>query len=124
MKLMRGDIVWLDPSLSINLGDNVQNIDRPWVILSNNRNNKLCPIVNIACLTKQDSKANYPMHVLINKNKYRLDHNSVICIEQLLTVNADKVVEKIVSLDAEDISRIDKAIYIQLIDERKVGYNR
>lgn len=124
MRLRRGDLVWLSKDLKINLGKNVQDIDRPFVIISNNINNERCPTVNIACLSKQTSKANYPMHVFIKKDKYDLDYDGVIYTEQVLTVNQNKIREIVGSLDAEDLEKLNQAIYIQLIDENKVGFAR
>ena len=116
----RGDIIWLCPSLHFELGNNVQSIRRPYVIISNNVNNRLCPTINIACLTNQDSKADYPMHVLLSKNDYKFEHNSVICVEQILTVNKDKIIEKVGSLTKMDLERLNNAIYIQLINEKGI----
>lgn len=124
MKLRRGDLIWLSKDLEINLGKNVQDIDRPFVIISNNINNAKCPTVNIACLSKQVSKAKYPMHVFVEKQKYGLDYDGVIYTEQVLTVNKNKIREKIGSLDDEDLEKLNSAIYIQLIDENKVGFSR
>lgn len=121
MKLRRGDLVWLSKDLNVNLGANVQDIDRPFVIISNNINNQKCPIINIACLSKQINKANYPMHVFIEKEKYNLDYDGVIYTEQLLTVNKNKVREKICSLDKDDLERLNNAIYTQLIDEKGIS---
>lgn len=124
MRLRRGDIVWLSKDLKINLGSNVQDIDRPYVIISNDINNKKCPTVNIACLSKKVNKANYPMHVFILKDKYNLEYDGVIYTEQVLTVNKDKIREKVGSLDNEDLEKLNKAIYTQLIDEKRIGFSR
>lgn len=123
MKIKRGDIVWLDSSVHIDLGKNVQDINRPYVIISNNMNNRLAPTVNIACLTKQDSKAKYPMHVLLEKKKYNLEYNSVIYLEQILTVNTEKITDYVCSLDCDDMKKLNKAIYVQLISEKLIGFN-
>lgn len=124
MLIKRGDIVWLNKELSLSLGKNVQDINRPFVVISNNTNNRFCPTVNIACLSKQESKANYPMHILLDKEKYNLEYSSVIYIEQLLTVNKDEIVEIVCSLDNEDLERLDETIYLQLIDERKRNFSK
>lgn len=118
MRIKRGDIVWLNEELEINLGKNVQSISRPYVVISNNLNNKLCPTVNVACLTTQDSKARYPMHVLLDKSKYGFKHNSVIYTEQVLTVNKHEIRSIISTLDKEDLEKLNQAIYIQLINEK------
>lgn len=122
MRIKRGDVIWLSEELSINLGKNVQDIKRPYVVISNNKNNDHCPTINIACLTNQDTKANYPMHVFLNKNDYKyLYHNSVICAEQVLTVNKNEIIENMGSLNEKDLKKLNEAIYIQLIDENKRG---
>ena len=120
--IKRGCIVWLDDTVSFELGDNVQSIERPYVVISNNSNNRLCPTINIACLTKQESKSNYPMHVVIDKTKYDLEYNSVIYLEQILTVNKNKIEEVVCVLDKEDLKRLNKAIYVQLINENDKSY--
>jgi mRNA interferase MazF len=118
----RGDIVWLKKDLSFNLGENVQDIHRPYVVISNNTNNDLCPTINLACLSKQVGKANYPMHVLVCGNKYGLDFDSVIYVEQIITINKKEIADKIARLDAYDLKKLDKAIFIQLIDEKQTIY--
>jgi mRNA interferase MazF len=120
IKVRRGDIIWLKDDISINLGDNVQDTSRPYIVISNDKNNRnnRCPIVNLACLTKQTHKANFPMHVLISGEKYGLDFDSVIYAEQLITVNKSMIQNKIASLDKEDLKRVNRAIYIQVINEK------
>lgn len=116
MTYKRGDIVWLSKYLRMNLGANVHDLDRPYVIISNNKNNKLCPTVNLAAVTKQVQKSNYPMHVFLNKEEYELEYDSLICTEQVITVNQCEITDKIMSLSKKDIDRLNTAIYIQLID--------
>lgn len=119
--LKRGDIVWLNDNLSIRLGRNVQSISRPYVVISNNTNNKFSPTVNLACLSKQTKKSNYPMHVLLDKRKYNLEFDSVIFAEQIMTVNKNEIVEVVDSLDNEDLAKLNKALYIQLITEKPIA---
>lgn len=115
--IKRGDVVWIDKTLSINLGDNVQNIDRPYVVISNNLNNANAPTVNLACLSKKVQKSNYPMHVFISGKKYGLDCDSVIYTEQVLTVNKDKITDRIMRLDSEDTSKLNNALMVQFLSE-------
>lgn len=120
IKIVRGDIFWLNKDLSLNLGDNVQYLDRPYIVISNNLNNSnpKSPIINMACLTKQVSKAHYPMHVLIEGKKYGLDYDSVICTEQVITVNKKELKDRIATLDDEDLKKLNQAIIIQFINEK------
>ena len=121
-EIARGDIFWLNKSLSLNLGKNVQFLDRPYVVISNNINNSndKSPIVNMAFLTKQTGKANYPMHVFLNAEKYGLEYDSVICTEQVITVNKIELKDKIATLDNDDLNKLNKAIVVQYINEKGI----
>ena len=114
---LKGDVIWLKEDASINLGKNVQDINRPFVIVSNNTNNRFAPTVNIACLTKQINKCNYPMHVLLKGEDYNFDYNFIICTEQIITVNKDFISNKKFCLKKEDLNKLNKALSIQLINE-------
>ena len=57
------------------------------------------------------------MHVLIKGEKYGLGFDSVIYAEQIITVNKNELKDRIARLDEEDLRNLDKAIYIQLINE-------
>lgn len=126
MKLRRGDIVYLSKDIKATLGKNVQSLNRPFVVISNNTNNKVCPIVNVAAISSQIHKAHYPMHVLITKDKYNIDENSIILLEQILTINKEHVEKKVDSLTYSDIQLLDEAIFTQLITEHKkfIMYNK
>lgn len=116
--IMRGDIIWLDINKAkVHLGKNIQNLDRPFAVISNKKNNYYGPTVNIVCLTKKTHKSNYPMHVLINKEKYNLKDDSVILTEQILTVNKNFIKDKVGRLDKEDRERLNKALAIQILEK-------
>lgn len=118
LTVKRGDIVWLKSEIPYyELGGSVQSIDRPYMVISNNINNKKCPTVNLASISKQIRKSSYPMHVFLDKNKYNLKYDSVIFAEQVITVPKNYIAEITSSLDSKDLKRLNKAIFIQLIDE-------
>lgn len=116
----RGDIIWLKEPLPFleELGENVQYVDRPYIVISNDINNDRCPTINLACISKQISKANYPMHVYLDKKKYNLLYDSVIYTEQIITVNKSFVKNVVANLDKTDLKKLNRAIYIQMINER------
>lgn len=119
MNVRRGDIIWLKKNTPIfNIGENVQYPTRPYIVVSNNKNNDKAPTVNLACISKQVKKANYPMHVFLDKNKYDLQYDSVVYAEQLCTVNKSYIKEIVSSLDAEDMKKFNRALYIQVINEK------
>ena len=115
----RGDIVWLKEKVPyFSMGENVQHTDRPYIVISNNINNSKAPTVNLACISKQIKKANYPMHVFLDKKKYKLNYDSVVFAEQICTVNKSYIKEVVSSLDNTDMKKFNKAIYVQVIDEK------
>lgn len=118
MQIKRGDIVWLKRERPISsLGKNVQYSDRPYIVISNNVNNSKCPTINVAAISKQISKANYPMHVYLDKDKYDLKFDSIVLTEQVSTINKSYVNYIKASLDEEDMIKFNRALYIQLLDE-------
>ena len=118
MIVKRGDIVWLNEEIPYyELGGSVQSIGRPYIVISNNTNNTLAPTINVASISKQIRKSNYPMHVYLDKEKYGLEYNSVVFTEQVMTIPKDFIKTKIGSLDKEDMAKLNKAIFIQMIDE-------
>lgn len=116
MNIKRGDIVWLKDNISYhNIGGSVQDINRPYIVISNDINNAKANIVNLACISKQIRKSKYPMHVYLDKTKYNLKYNSVAFMEQIVTLPKDFIKEKVSSLDIEDIKKLNRAIIIQMI---------
>lgn len=119
MNVKRGDIIWLHKETPLfNIGENVQYPNRPYIVVSNNKNNDKAPTVNLACISKQVKKANYPMHVFLDKTKYNLQYDSVVYAEQLCTVNKKYIKEVVASLDEIDMRKFNRALYIQVIDEK------
>ena len=57
------------------------------------------------------------MHVFLYKDKYNLQYDTLICCEQILTINKEYINRKISSLDEKDLKLLNKALYIQLINE-------
>lgn len=120
VKIKRGDIVSLKRNtIYESLGSHIQDINRLYLVVSNNVNNARSPIVALVSLSRQIQKANYPMHALINKDKYEnLEYDNVILAEQLKIVDKKYIKTKIASLDEEDMAALNRCIYIQYIDEK------
>ena len=118
INVKRGDIIWLKDDVPFNeFGGSVQNIERPYVVISNDINNERCSTINIASVSKAVNKAAYPMHVYLDKNKYGLKYNSVVFTEQVKTIPKKYIKENIASLDKQDTKRLNQAIYVQMINE-------
>ncbi|WP_107937469.1 type II toxin-antitoxin system PemK/MazF family toxin [Ureibacillus chungkukjangi] len=106
----RGDIFFAD--LSPVVGSE-QGGRRPVLIISNDINNRFSPTVTIAAITAQIQKAKLPTHVELNADKYYLERNSVILVEQVRTIDKSRLSEKLTSLDLEIMSKVDNALEIQ-----------
>ena len=117
MNVKRGDVYWLDKDkIKVELGNNVQNMNRPFVVISNDKNNRFCNTVNIASLSSQINKAKYPMNVLIDNkdHRYKSFKSSVILTEQIFTINKGLLKSKLTSLNEKDLKKLNKALALQL----------
>lgn len=118
LEVRRGDIIWLKTDIAYNeFGGSVQSVNRPYIVISNNINNEKCSTVNIASLSKAVTKEFYPMHVYLDKKKYRLSYNSIVLAEQVKTIPRHYIKRKVSSLDTEDLKKLNRAIFVQMIDE-------
>lgn len=87
---------------------------RPVLILQNNIGNRFSPTVIVAAITAQIQKAKLPTHVEIDAKKYGFERNSVILLEQIRTLDKQRLTDKITQLDDEMMKKIDHALQISL----------
>lgn len=84
------------------------------LILQNNIGNRFSPTVIVAAITAQIQKAKLPTHVEIDAERYGFDRNSVILLEQIRTLDKQRLTDKITKLDSEMMQKIDRAVEISL----------
>ncbi len=84
------------------------------MILQNNIGNRFSPTVIVAAITAQIQKAKLPTHVEIDAKRYGFDRNSVILLEQIRTLDKQRLTDKITKLDKEMMTKIDQALEISL----------
>ena len=111
MVVSRGELYYAD--LSPVVGSEQGGL-RPVLIIQNNIGNKYSPTVIIAAVTSQISKAKLPTHIALKKEKYNLSKDSVVLLEQLRTLDKLRLKDKIGSLDAQVMQKIDLALMISL----------
>ena len=111
MEIIRGDIYYAD--LSPVVGSEQGGV-RPVLIIQNDVGNKFSPTVIIAAITSQLDKAKLPTHIELDKDKYKLQKDSVVLLEQIRTLDKRRLMEKISSLDQVKMQQIDIAIMISL----------
>lgn len=111
MNVKRGDIYFAD--LSPVVGSE-QGGFRPVLIVQNDIGNRFSPTVIVAAITAQIQKAKLPTHVEIDAKTYGLDRDSVILLEQIRTIDKQRLTDKITHLDDELMSRVNESLSISL----------
>ena len=111
MNIKRGDVYYAD--LSPVIGSEQGGV-RPVLIIQNNIGNRYSPTVIVVAITSQIQKAKLPTHVEITAKEYNLEKNSVVLLEQLRTIDKQRLKEKITHIDKELIKKIDNALKISL----------
>lgn len=106
-KVLRGQIWWVNTNKDI-IG-NVQSMNRPHLIVSNNIGNKNANIVTVVPCTSE-SKREFPMHVNCDINGIQ---NIILC-EQIRTINTNELISYIFTLDESTMKKVDKALKITL----------
>jgi len=107
----RGDVYFAD--LSPVVGSEQGGV-RPVLILQNDIGNRFSPTVIVAAITAQIQKAKLPTHVEIDAKRYRFERDSVILLEQIRTIDKQRLTDRITHLDNEMMAKVDTAIQISL----------
>jgi len=107
----RGDVYFAD--LSPVVGSEQGGV-RPVLVIQNDIGNRFSPTVIVAAITAQIQKAKLPTHVEINAKKYGFERDSVLLLEQIRTIDKQRLTDKITHLDEEMMEKIDEALQISL----------
>jgi len=107
----RGDVYFAD--LSPVVGSEQGGV-RPVLVIQNDIGNRFSPTVIVAAITAQIQKAKLPTHVEIDAKKYGFERDSVILLEQIRTIDKQRLTDKITHLDEEMMDRVDEALQISL----------
>lgn len=111
MTITRGEIYYAD--LSPVVGSEQGGV-RPVLVVQNDVGNKYSPTVIVSAITSQLTKAKLPTHIELAKSRYPLPKDSVILLEQIRTLDKQRLREKICTLDYITMQKIDRAIAISL----------
>ena len=109
MQIRRGDIYYAD--LSPVVGSEQGGI-RPVLIIQNDVGNKHCPTVICAAITSKMNKSKLPTHVEIDAGKYHIVKNSVVLLEQIRTIDKQRLRELVCHVDKKLMLKIDEAIKV------------
>ena len=109
--IRRGDIFYAD--LSPVVGSEQGGI-RPVLIIQNNVGNRHSPTVICAAVTSKMNKAKLPTHIEISTRDYDIVKNSVILLEQIRTIDKQRLKEYVCHIDGGMMRKVDQAIRISL----------
>ena len=109
--MKRGDVFYAD--LRPVVGSEQGGV-RPVLIIQNDVGNKYSPTVICAAITSKLNKAKLPTHIELEAKKYGLVKDSVILLEQLRTIDKQRLKEKVCHLDNKIIERVNEALKISL----------
>lgn len=109
VQVKRGDIYYAD--LSPVVGSEQGGI-RPVLIIQNDVGNRHSPTVICAAITSRMNKAKLPTHVEIDARKYQIVKNSVILLEQIRTIDKQRLKDYVCHLDKAIMDNVDEALRI------------
>ena len=107
----RGDIFMAN--LSPIIGSE-QGGERPVLIIQNDVGNLNSPTTIVIPITAQSGKAKLPTHVELPGKRSTLPRDSLVLAEQVRTIDKTSLKDKLCSLDAELMNKVDKALKISL----------
>ena len=111
MIIKRGDIFLanLEPTTGSEQGG-----IRPVLVLQNDISNKYSPVVIIAAISSKISSKEYPTNVLLLKAESNLEKDSTILLNQIRTIDKQRIIKKVSSLSSGIMYKVDLAIKISL----------
>jgi mRNA interferase MazF len=87
---------------------------RPVLVIQNDVGNKYSPTVIIAAITSHIEKAKLPTHVEVEAKEYGLEKDSVILLEQIRTIDKQRLLDKVTELDDRVMQKVNQALRISL----------
>lgn len=111
MNVHRGDIYFAD--LSPVVGSEQGGV-RPVLVIQNDIGNRFSPTVIVAAITAKIQKAKLPTHVEITAAEFGLEHDSVILLEQIRTLDKQRLTDKITTLAEIKMNEVNMALEISL----------
>ncbi len=111
MNIKRGDIYYAD--LSPVVGSEQGGV-RPVLIVQNDVGNKYSPTVIAAAITSQQFKTKMPTHINVNAAVCGLSKDSVVLLEQIRTLDKQRLREKMGNLPESDMTKINSALSVSI----------
>ena len=109
--MRRGDIYYAD--LRPVVGSEQGGI-RPVLIVQNDVGNRHSPTLISAAITSKMNKAKLPTHIELSAGKYDMVKDSVILLEQLRTIDKQRLKDKVCHLDDDIMQKVNMGLMISL----------
>jgi mRNA interferase MazF len=109
--IKRGEIhlASLDPTLGREIAKT-----RPVVIISNDISNQYSGTITVLPITSQNTGNVYPFEVKLKKGTANLPKESKVKTDQIRSIDKRRIVKRIGSLNAKEVTRIESALKIHL----------
>ena len=109
--IRRGDIFYanLNPVLGSEQGGL-----RPVLIIQNDIGNTYSPTTIIAAITSKIKRAKIPTHIELNAARYHLEKDSVILLEQVRTIDKQRLKSGSPISDPGIMEQVDSALAISI----------
>ena len=111
MIVKKGDLYFAD--LSPVVGSEQGGV-RPVLVVQNDVGNKYSPTIIVVAAVTSQMKAKLPTHVEVKATDGGLSKNSVVLLEQLRTIDKQRLKEHIGTLSEEQMPGVDRALSISL----------
>ena len=111
MIIRRGDIYYAD--LRPVVGSEQGGV-RPVLVIQNDIGNKHSPTVICAAITSKMNKAKLPTHVELSSRDCDMVKDSVILLEQLRTIDKQRLREKICHIEGDLQEKVNAALKVSL----------
>ena len=108
--ILRGELYYAD--LNPIIGSEQGGI-RPVLVIQNDIGNKHSPTVIIAAITSKAIKTILPTHHILSA-LYGLERESIVLLEQIRTIDKQRLIEYVGTLKSIDMEGVEKSIAISV----------
>lgn len=110
-QIKRMDIFLAD--LSTGVGSEQLGI-RPVLVIQNDLGNQFSPTTIVSSITAKTTKAKLPTHIELSAKEHGLGKNSVLLLEQIRTIDKQRLIRRITHLEGPIVDEIEKGLLISL----------
>jgi len=87
---------------------------RPALVVQNDVSNRYSPITIVAAISSQFSDPPFPREVVIDPEDSGLAHRSAVILNQIRSVDRQRLAKRLGSLSTQTMRRVDEALKISL----------